>query len=139
MAEYLCIVCPNSCTVSVTQGAGGFVAEGAKCKRGERFALDEHQNPVRLLTSTVAITGARLPRLPVVSSAELPRAKLFPCLARLRDITVRAPVRCGDILEKNVCGTGVDILASRSMALASAEQEAICANRNRRVLLERSL
>jgi CxxC motif-containing protein len=68
-----------------------------------------------MIATTVAIVGGSLPRLPVISVKEAPKALLGRCLEVLYGMKVRAPVRCGDIIVKNICDTGVDIAASRSI------------------------
>ena len=115
MAQYTCIVCPNSCLITVEEGENGLKITGNQCKRGEAFAKSEHEHPLRMFTSTVKIEGARLPRLSVVTSGEIPKEKLFECQKALNHVVAHAPVSCGDALVKDFCHTGVDLLASRSM------------------------
>ncbi|MDR1893819.1 MAG: DUF1667 domain-containing protein, partial [Spirochaetales bacterium] len=77
--------------------------------------LHEFQNPTRMLTTTVAIAGGTLPRLPVISREEIPKDRLEECLKVLYRKKVEAPLGCGDVIVKDICQTGVDVLASRSM------------------------
>lgn len=113
--EYTCVVCPVSCRVTVTETPQGLTVSGNQCKRGEKHAIAEHTEPMRMLTTTVVVRGGRLPRLPVISRQEVPKAKLRECLAELYKTKIEAPVCCGDVLVRDICGTGVDILAARSM------------------------
>jgi CxxC motif-containing protein len=99
----------------VEEKDGRIAVTGNECKRGADHGEREYSRPSRMLTGTVAIEGGILPRLSVVSTDEVPRAKLRECLNALYRIKVKAPVRCGDKVIANVCGTGVDIVASRSM------------------------
>lgn len=115
MAEYTCIVCPNSCRITVEERPDGLSITGYKCKRGLAFATSEHTAPTRMLTSTVKLAGARTGRLPVITTGEVPKAKLFECQKALFSVLVRAPVKCGDIVVKDICGTGIDVAATRSM------------------------
>ncbi len=115
MAEYTCIVCPNSCLITVEKGPDGLIITGHKCKRGVAFATSEHTAPTRMLTSTVKLTGARTGRLPVITTGEVPKTKLLECQKTLFSVLVRAPVKCGDIVVKDICGTGIDVVATRSM------------------------
>ena len=118
MAEYTCIICPNSCRITVAEGADGLVITGHKCKRGITFATNEHTTPTRMLTSTVKIDGARMKRLPVATTGEVPKAKLFACQSALMSLLVRAPVKCGDVVLRDICGTGIDAIATRTMSPA---------------------
>lgn len=113
--EYICIVCPNSCTLEVTDDNGKLTVEGARCKLGISHGKKEYTNPERMLTSTINITGGIHKRLPIISVGEIPKDKIKECLEVLYSKTVKAPVKCEDIIEHNICGTGVDIVASRSM------------------------
>lgn len=115
MKEFTCIVCPNSCLITVEEGPDGLVITGNTCKRGEDFARSEYTSPTRMLTSTVKLTGARLPRVPVKTDAEVPKSKVLECQQALTAICVGAPVKCGDVIVKNICGTGADVVATRTM------------------------
>lgn len=114
-AEYTCIVCPVSCRIAVSEHGGELGISGHGCKRGFDFATSEHTAPTRMLTTTMRISGALFPRLPVVSRGEVPKDKLRDCLAEVYGAAVDAPVVCGQVVIADVCGTGVDIVASRTM------------------------
>ncbi len=113
--EYICIVCPNSCHITVEDRDGEIMVTGNDCKRGEIHGKKEYQNPERMLTTTVVVTGATHSRLPVISTVEIPKAKMEECLFVLYQTVVRAPVKCGQVIMKNICDTGADIVASRHM------------------------
>ena len=116
--NFICLACPNSCRLTVWEENGEVRVEGASCPRGVAHGQSEYRHPVRMLTTTVVIEGALQRRLPVVSSRELPKEKLADCLKLLYGLRVKAPVRRGDVIVKDIGGTGTDILASRSMAAA---------------------
>lgn len=114
-STYTCIVCPLSCTVEVSWDGKEYKTRGNRCRRGEHYAIAEHTEPVRIVTTTIVIKNAALPRLPVISEKEIPKAKLHECLKALYKLTVEAPVVCGDVVAENICKTGVNILAARTM------------------------
>lgn len=113
--EFVCIVCPSSCRLSVSEENGELTVSGNACKRGEEHGKSEFANPMRMLTTTVAIEGGTLPRLPVIGSGEVPKAKMGECLKELYGLRLKAPVKCGEVVVKDICGCGVDVLASRTM------------------------
>lgn len=113
MTEIICITCPKGCHLQVDE-ANGFAVTGNSCPRGEVYGKNELQHPVRVLTSTVRLTGARTPRLPVKSNGALPKGKIFDAMKLLDDVVVKAPVTCGQVLIADVFGTGVDIVATKS-------------------------
>lgn len=113
--EFVCIVCPNSCRLTVRENDGEITVDGASCKRGILHGKNEYQCPMRMLTSTVAVKGGIHPRISVVSDAEIPKEKMRECLDVLYKTELTAPVRAGETIIENICGTGVDIIASREM------------------------
>ena len=45
---------------------------------------------------------------------DIPKGKIFECVKALKGITVEAPVHIGDVILKDVAGTGVDIIATKN-------------------------
>ena len=109
-----CIMCPMGCEMTVTVENGKVIdVKGNTCPRGAKYANDEVTAPKRMLT--VCIEGGMLPLLPVVSETVLPKEKVLDCAAFLRGVTVKAPVKTGDVIVKDILGLGVNIIASRDM------------------------
>ena len=48
------------------------------------------------------------------TASDIPKEKIFDVIDALKDISVAAPVRIGDVLVKDVSGTGVDIIATKN-------------------------
>ena len=115
-----CIVCPMSCTLEVVS-KGGKVSSvtGFSCQRGKKYAEEEVTDPKRMLTTTVRITGGELPLLPVISKNALPKEKIIACARCLSSLIVKAPVREGDVVYRNIMNLGVDIIATRDMKTAN--------------------
>jgi CxxC motif-containing protein len=120
--EIICIVCPNSCRLTVEESGETIKVSGNECSRGAEHGIQEYRDPVRMLTTTVAVRGGVLPRLPVISTAEIPRTKLNECLDALYRMEVDAPLHCGDVIVTNICGTGADVAASRSLKRVEGER-----------------
>lgn len=115
--EMICIVCPMSCHLKVELDDGQRIVgvTGNTCPRGDVYARKELTSPTRMLTSTVRVKGGLYPRLPVITSSDIPKEKLFAVMDALNKVQVTAPVAIGAIIISDVCGLGVDIVASRSM------------------------
>jgi CxxC motif-containing protein len=114
---YLCIGCPLGCRLEVDVVEGDIVEiRGFQCAKGKRYARQEHTDPRRPVSSTVAITGGALPRLPVRTADAVPKALVRQIAAALNHVSVRAPVRRGDVVLANALDTGIDVIATRSMA-----------------------
>lgn len=121
--EFTCIVCPMSCALTVDQQNGEIVVLGNGCKRGLEFGKNEFSNPKRMVTTTVKITGSHLKRLPVISTQELPLDHLFVYMHDLYQVTMEAPVKKGQIVIENIGGSGVDMVASRSLKQIEFKKE----------------
>lgn len=108
-----CIRCPIGCqlTVEVTDGVVTKV-EGNLCKRGVEYAQSECVHPVRTLTTTVRVLNGD--PLPVRSREPLPKEMIFSCMDVLRTVLVTAPVAAGTVIVADICGTGIDMIATAS-------------------------
>lgn len=113
---FTCIKCPLSCQVEVV-AEGNVIQEmkGHTCTQGETYVIDEFTHPVRTLTTTVRVRDGILPVLPVKSEKPLPKNLIRKCVEVLNTVTVKAPVKCGDIVCENVLDTGVNVVASRDL------------------------
>jgi len=118
--HYLCIGCPLGCRLEVDEDPHHTVeVRGFSCKRGKDYARQEHTDPRRFMTTTVAIQGAAWARLPVRTRQTIPKAKVRAVCQAVQRITVHAPVLQGDVIVRNVLDTGVDVIATRDMPLMS--------------------
>ena len=114
MTELICIVCPKGCRLKVDE-ENGYVVSGNSCPRGAEYGINELLNPVRTVTSTVAIEGGIHRRLPVKTSRPVPTAKMSDVVRTLDGLTVKSPVKTGDVIVANAAGTGTDVIATRDM------------------------
>ena len=116
--EMICIACPMGCQMTVTKDQDlpdGYDVKGNKCKRGKAYGIEEMTNPTRVLTSTVKIRNARLNRLPVATKGAIPKGKLFEAMAHINRMEVSAPIQVGQVIIKDILGTGIDVVATRNM------------------------
>ncbi|MBQ2696123.1 MAG: DUF1667 domain-containing protein [Clostridia bacterium] len=114
--DIICTICPKGCTVTVEGEAGAVTSiTGFGCKRGQEYATAEFTSHVRILTTTVKIEGRDSDLLPVRSSRPLPKEKILDCMAVIKEVSVKAPVSQYDVIVENICGTGIDIVATKTM------------------------
>lgn len=111
----VCINCPRGCKLVVENINGEIKVTGNFCPRGEKYAISELTNPLRTLTTTLPIKSESYKRLPVISSAPLPKAKVIDAIKALKDVEVTAPIKMGDIVVEDILGLGIDIVASKSI------------------------
>ncbi len=114
MKELICIVCPKGCHLKVDE-ENGFSVTGNGCPRGAEYGHKELTNPTRVITSTVRLEGASLCRLPVKTSADIPKKDIFQAMALLDGVTAHAPVKTGDVIVPNILGLGVDFIATKTI------------------------
>lgn len=117
--QFNCTTCPSECllTVEVERDADGAVAEvrsvtGNSCPRGDKFAHQELTCPMRVLTTTVAVSGGDEALLPVRTAEAIPLTLHAQAMNLLRGAVVDAPIRMGDIVLPNLLNTGIDLIAS---------------------------
>lgn len=106
-----CIVCPLGCQITAQLRGNNITSlTGATCKRGDAYARAELTDPRRTLTTTMRVHGAGL--VPVKSSGALPKALIMDSMNIINAAQVTAPVEPGDVLVRDILGTGVDIVAT---------------------------
>lgn len=111
--ELICIGCPMGCPIVVKMEDGKVVSViGNTCPRGEAYARKEVTDPTRIVTTTVRVADGKVPMINVKTGHDIPKDKIFDCIAALRGVTIKAPVHIGDIVLENVAGTGVNIVAA---------------------------
>lgn len=114
--EIICTVCPRGCHIQVEgDGENVLSVEGYGCKRGLEYAGNEYAHPVRILTTTVKIAGVENDLLPVRSAKPLPKEKLMECMDVIRRTQVTCPVERHAVVIADICHTGVDIVATKSV------------------------
>jgi CxxC motif-containing protein len=114
--EIICIGCPMGCPLDVVMKNGKVVkVNGNSCKRGEVYAQKECTNPTRILTSSVGVKDGVEAVVSVKTERDIPKEKILQCMKELKNIVVKAPIHMGDIIVKNVFGTGIDIIATKEV------------------------
>lgn len=114
MIQLICIVCPKGCRLAVDTGHGCAVT-GNACARGREYGKSEVLHPTRIITSTVRIQGAAHRRCPVKLDAVIPKDLIFVAMKALEAVRLHAPVRIGQVVVENVCGTEANFIATRDM------------------------
>ena len=112
MKEFICIECPKGCRLKVDDDMN---VTGNTCIRGKTYAINELTCPKRVITSTVVIESKLVARMPVMTEQEVPKEKMFDIVRALDEVRLVAPVKCRDVVIENVCDTGVNIIATRTI------------------------
>ena len=113
--EITCINCPVGCRLTVELENGEVKSvTGNTCRRGETYAKQECTDPQRMVTAVIPVEGASMP-LSVKTRTPIPKAKIEACMAALAAVKISAPVKAGSVVLADVCGTGVDVIATKSV------------------------
>ncbi len=116
----VCTVCPTGCEMTVMRGEHDIIlVEGNLCKRGQVYAEAEITHPVRTLTTTVRLCGSDRPLLPVRTNQPVPRDRMREIVREINGMAFTAPISLGQVLVRNIVGTGADIVATGSAGAAS--------------------
>lgn len=123
--QFNCTTCPSECllTVEVERDVNGSVAAihsvtGNRCPRGDKFAHQELTCPMRVLTTTVAVSGGDEALLPVRTAEAIPLALHAQAMNLIRGLVVNAPIRMGDIMLEDLLDTNINLIASMDIDLA---------------------
>ena len=110
----ICVACPMGCGVTVDIDDNGEILSvtGNTCKRGDAYARTECTNPVRSLATTVKVDGGIYNVVPCKSAGAIPKEKIMECMNIINNASSNAPVNLGDVLIKDILGTGIDIVAT---------------------------
>lgn len=111
-----CIGCPMGCSLTVEMdGKHVRSVTGNICPNGEAYARKELTNPTRIVTTTVRVREGKLPVVSVKTASDVPKSSIFDCIRALEPVELTAPVVMGQVVLSNVAGTGVDVLATKSV------------------------
>lgn len=103
------------CQLTVDLDEHGIRAvSGNNCPIGDRYARQEITNPKRTVTSTVILEGGASSRLSVKTEKDIPKDKIFECMKEINRARAHAPVHIGDVIIKNICNTGVNVVATKT-------------------------
>lgn len=114
--DLICIGCPMGCPITVEMENGEVVSvTGNTCPRGDAYARKEVTNPTRIVTSTVRAEGGLHPRCAVKTTLPVPKGMMMDVMKVLDSVVVTSPVKTGQVIVKDICGTGSDIVATRDL------------------------
>lgn len=117
--EFTCICCPLGCQLAVElrDGANGpeaaFVT-GFTCRRGREYAEREAVHPVRMLTLALPVEG-RLCPVSAKTAEPISKELMSRAVAEAGELDIKPPVHEGDVLLGDVAGTGIALVATRTV------------------------
>lgn len=117
--QFNCTTCPSECllTVEVDRDSNDALmgvrsVTGNSCPRGDTFAHQELTCPMRVLTTTVAVSGSDEALLPVRTAEAIPLELHAQAMDLIRGVVADAPIRMGDVVLEDLLGTSINLIAS---------------------------
>ena len=118
---FTCIICPNGCEIEVELDKDKIInIEGATCKKGKEYVNQELTNPQRNISSSVKVVNGDLDIVSVRLNNTIPKNKIFEVMEEIKKLQVEAPVKIGDIVEKNILDLNVDLIATKNIEKISS-------------------
>ncbi|HOW37669.1 MAG TPA: DUF1667 domain-containing protein [Candidatus Izemoplasmatales bacterium] len=114
--QLTCISCPMGCPLTVEMEDGVITnVLGYTCRRGEEYARKEVTNPRRTLTSVIPVLHGEIDMVSVKTRTDIPKAMVRECILALKNLEIEAPVVIGQVIVHDLCGTGVDLIATKAV------------------------
>jgi CxxC motif-containing protein len=112
-----CIICPKSCEIEVDFDEQHDLKDvrGYQCPRGKQYITSEVLDPVRILTALVRVEGGTIRMCPVRTRTAVPKIAIKELARVTCQLSVRAPIKAGDVIIHNMLGTNTDLIATRSV------------------------
>lgn len=111
--QLICIGCPKGCHLTVN--LDDMTVNGNFCPKGAEYGINEVTNPMRTVTTTVSVNDGTLGVVPVRTQGEIPKGMIFDAIKEINKVNIDAPVVVGDVVLKDILGTGVDVVATRNI------------------------
>jgi CxxC motif-containing protein len=114
--DMICVGCPMGCQLTVTETEGALTVAGNQCKIGETYGKTEATNPTRNITTSVRVINGDSPLVSVKTKSPVPKGMITEIIKAIKQApAVTAPVASGDVIIRDVLGTGADIVATRTV------------------------
>lgn len=110
--QLVCIRCPRGCILTVAEKDGQWDVTGNTCARGPEYGIQEVTQPMRVITALMRLDGVDRP-VSVKTDREVPKAMMMECVKTMYSVHPAGPVKCGDVLIADLCGTGANVIATR--------------------------
>ena len=114
MKNFICIMCPKGCHLTVDV-ENDYQVRGHSCNKGVKYGKAEATNPVRVVTSTVAVSGGYSRLCSVKTTGGIPKQFVLQAMKEIDRVLLDAPVTIGDIAIENLLDTGINVVATNSV------------------------
>lgn len=115
--EIVCVQCPMGCKLKIITDEENKISDisGYTCERGKQYAVQEITDPKRIIPSSIKVVNGELPLVSVKTDRPVSKKLISEIMLIIKKSAVTAPVKVGQVLVKNILGTGADIVATRQV------------------------
>lgn len=119
--QFICIICPTGCKINVDFGDAGTIEliEGNRCKRGSQYVRDEMTDPKRTLTTVIGVRNGETAMCSVRTNKPVAKDLVLEMVKNVAKLEADAPLQVGQVIVKNIMGTGADIVVTRAVPVKS--------------------
>jgi CxxC motif-containing protein len=111
-----CVVCPVSCPVEVEYHEHEILSiDRNQCKLALEYVRNEMFDPRRVVTTSVEVEGGAMPLVSVKTDRPIPKTAVSDAMKTICAVRVRPPVRTGDVIVRDLLGTGANVVATRDV------------------------
>ncbi|MDD2413966.1 MAG: DUF1667 domain-containing protein [Eubacteriaceae bacterium] len=111
-----CKMCSKNCSIDVTVRNGQISAvHGKLCDKGKDYVNRELINPRSNIAGVVMVEGGTLPLASVRLTKAIPKDEIYKAKQIMFNVCVNAPVYVGQVVVKNLLGTGSDVVATKNI------------------------
>jgi len=117
--ELICVLCPKGCQLQaeIQEGQEPTAIDviGNLCDKGPEWARQEIVNPMRTIASSVLVEQGDFPLVSVRTDSPISLKSIFHVMREIKAVKLKAPVKIGEIVIKNVAGLPCNIIATRNV------------------------
>ncbi len=111
--DLICIICPRGCSLNCQIEGESVKVIGNACPRGEEYGISECLHPTRTITSVIRVSNREDTMVSVKTAEPIAKSEIFDIMERIRVSSVKAPIKIGDVLIKDIFGT--DVIATKNI------------------------
>ncbi len=111
-----CIVCPVGCEMEAqawSETGEVIFLTGNRCPKGKEYAEREIRSPRRVVMSVLEVEGGELPTVSVKTDRPVPKELISRVMEEISHLRLKAPVEVGQVVVRDVAGSGADLVATR--------------------------
>lgn len=113
--ELMCQGCTLGCSLKVEKSNNEIVVTGNLCKKGDMYGRQEFEKPARTILYKVKVKNGDFSTVPVKSSSKVLKENYNEIMEVLKNAEIEAPFAIGEVVIKNIAGTGIDIVSTRKI------------------------